>query len=251
MSVLIRKAIARDKTESILRCIDYSHSNLSPEAQQLLLCLAPFTSVIWQDMLDNYTGYLREQPVLSTLSFDRWPEVLQEAQNWGLLSPDPDIPRFLRLQPIFPYFLRNRLHEPVQAEVKSAIETAFREHYDQVGGMTVQLLNSKDPQERQVGQILTSLEYENLVTALNLALAAQVSILYHSMELLSTYLDTTQDQQRGLELGQMVLSQLETFPSDKLSGPLGTEFVRVIWDIANRQLHLKDYKAAEASSKRR
>ena len=40
------KSDSQEKTESILRCIDYSHSNLSPEAQQLLLCLAPFTSVI-------------------------------------------------------------------------------------------------------------------------------------------------------------------------------------------------------------
>ena len=83
---------SQEKTESILRCIDYSHSNLSPEAQQLLLCLAPFTSVIWLDPLDDYTEHLRQQPALASLPFERWPEVLREAQNWGLLSPDPDIP---------------------------------------------------------------------------------------------------------------------------------------------------------------
>ncbi len=32
-----------DKTASIVRCIEYSHSNLSPAAQALLACLAPFT----------------------------------------------------------------------------------------------------------------------------------------------------------------------------------------------------------------
>ena len=40
---------ARDrqkKTESIVRCIEYSYGNLSPEARQLLLCLAPFTGVM-------------------------------------------------------------------------------------------------------------------------------------------------------------------------------------------------------------
>ena len=105
------KSDSQDKTESILRWIHYSHSNLSPEAQQLLLCLAPFTSVIDTGMLDNYTKHLRQQPVLAALQFERWPEVLQEAVNWGLLSPYPNIPRFLRLQPIFPYFLRNRLYE--------------------------------------------------------------------------------------------------------------------------------------------
>ena len=169
------KSNSQDKTESILRCIDYSHSNLSPEAQQLLLCLAPFTSIIDTAALDNYTSHLRQQPVLTTLPFERWPEVLQEAANWGLLSPVSDIPRFLRLQPIFPYFLRNRLHAPEKSEIRSAVETAFREHYDHLGKMLYQLLKSKEPQERQVGQMITRLEYENLVTALNLALAAQVS----------------------------------------------------------------------------
>ena len=78
------KSDSQDKTESILRCIDYSHSNLSPEAQQLLLCLAPFTSVIDTGMLDNYTEHLRQQPVLAALQFERWPEVLQEASELGL-----------------------------------------------------------------------------------------------------------------------------------------------------------------------
>src|SRR5947208_7842097 len=57
------KSDSQDQTESILRCIDYSHSNLSPEAQQLLLCLAPFTSVINTGVLDNYTAHLRQQPI--------------------------------------------------------------------------------------------------------------------------------------------------------------------------------------------
>ncbi len=67
--------------------------------------------------------------------------------------------------------------------------------------MLYQLLNSKEPQERQVGQILTSLEYENLITALNLALEAQVSIMiFHST--LSIYLDTVNDQRQGVGIGQ-------------------------------------------------
>src|SRR5205814_7028937 len=74
-----------DKTKSILRCIDYSYSNLSSEAQNVLLCLAPFTSVFWLDMLDNYTEHLKQQPALSTFPFERWSEVLQEAVGWGLL----------------------------------------------------------------------------------------------------------------------------------------------------------------------
>src|SRR5262249_31117277 len=40
------KQAGGDRTQSILRCIDYSHSNLSAEAQGLLSCLAPFTGVL-------------------------------------------------------------------------------------------------------------------------------------------------------------------------------------------------------------
>jgi hypothetical protein len=240
------KSSSQDKTESILLCIDYSHSNLSPDAQQLLLCLAPFTSVVDTGLLDNYTNHLRQQPVLATLPFGRWSDVLQESQNWGLLSPDPAIPRFLRLQPIFPYFLRNRLNAPEQKEVRSAVETAFRKHYDQLGGMLSQLLNSKEPEVRQVSQLITSLEYENLVTALNLALGAQVSIL-NLNKTLSRHLDAIQDQRRGLELGQSVLSHLEAYPDEKLKGPLGVEFATVIDNIARGQLTLKQYAMAEES----
>ena len=201
MSVSIRKAIARIKQRASCAAstipIATSHQKRSnccsawlPLPRSLILVRSTTT----QPTCDN-------NPFWQHLPFERWQEVLQEAANWGLLSPDPDIPRFLRLQPIFPYFLRNRLYAPEQREVRSAVETAFREHYDQLGGMLYQLLNSKEPQERQVGQIITSLEYENLVTALNLALIAQVSI-YNLYFALSSYLDTIQDQQRGLELGQ-------------------------------------------------
>ena len=244
-AVSLNTGESEKRTENILRCIDYSHSNLSPEAQQLLLCLAPFTSVFWLDALDNYTEHLKHQPDLSTLPFERWPEVLQEAANWGLLSPDPDMPRYLRLQPIFPYFLRNRLNIADLSPTRAAVETAFRLHYDQVGDALYKLLESKEPQERQAGQVLTSLEYTNLSTALDLALAAQVSIL-NLYRTLTTYLDSTQEQQRGLDLGQSVLKRLETYPPEKLTGMLGADLAVVIDDIAKRQLLFKNYKEAES-----
>src|SRR6266851_4154744 len=237
---------SQEKTKSILRCIDYSHSNLSPEAQQLLLCLAPFTSVIWLDTLDRYTEQLRQQPALAGLPFERWPEVLREAQNWGLLSPDPAIPAFLRLQPIFPYFLRSRLQEPAQAEVKQAVERAFREHYQQLGFSLNDLLASQDAQEQQVGQFLAGLEYENLVTALTLALEAQASIAGYYDALLR-YLEARQDPRRALALFQATLDRFERYPAEKLAGPLGFEFASVLGTTANWQFNLKQYAAAETS----
>jgi len=237
---------SESKTESILRCIDYSHSNLSPDAQQLLTCLAPFTSVVYLGALEQYTEKLRAQPTLAHLPFDRWQEVLQEAADWGLLSPHPQAQGYLRLQPILPYFLRSRLAAPGQAEVKQAIETGFRQLYDQMGREIAGLLTSKEAQEKQLGQGLAHLEYENLVTAVNLALEAQVSIL-NPYKALSFYLDATQDQRRGLELGEIVLARLERYPPEALSGQLGAEFVGVLDDMAKRQLLLKQHAAAEAA----
>ena len=237
---------SQERTENIVRCIDYSHSNLSAEAQQLLLCLAPFTSVLGQMLLDRYTNHLKQQPALTTWPFDQWQQVIEAAINWGLLSPDPEIPSFLRIQPTLPYFLRTRLHIPEQAEICAAIETAFRELYDQVGNTLYSFLKSKDPQERSLGQLLASLEYENLVMALNLALKAQMSLRAPYMAV-SSYLDTTQDQQRGLELGQMVLKGLEAYTAELRAGPLGEEIVGVLDNIATRYLLLKQYAEAEVA----
>ncbi|MCP4702710.1 MAG: tetratricopeptide repeat protein [Gammaproteobacteria bacterium] len=230
-----------DKTKSILRCIEYSHSNLSPPAQQLLLCLAPFVGVVNVQWLPEYTKLLQQQPVLADLPFAQWDAVLNEARNWGLVTPH-ELSIFLRIQPALPYFLRHRLQ--AQAELQAAIETAFHLFYTQAGGGLVQMLKSKKPQEKQLGPLLTRLEYENLYKALWLTLDARASIL-NIYKALSLYLDTAQDQARGLELGQQVLAKLEQYPQEALSGQLGAEFVGVIDDIAKRFLLSKQYAEAE------
>jgi len=237
------------KTESILKCIDYSFGNISPEAQDLLACLAPFTSVININWFPAYIEKLRGQAILSDLPFDRWQNVLQEAVNWGLLTPHHEVPIFMSLQPIFPYFLRSRLNSTEQAEKKMAIETAFRQHYDNIGLAITQLLDSKKANQRQLGQVLARFEYENLFTALNLALSARVSIL-NLYGALSFYIDTIQDHHRGLELGEAVLVSIESYTKEILEGELGLDFVSIIDDIATRQLKLKRYDFAEASYKK-
>src|SRR5262249_20193721 len=53
-----------DKTESIFKCIDYSHTNLSAEARELLECLAPFTGVVFLPSLGEYVELLQQQSEL-------------------------------------------------------------------------------------------------------------------------------------------------------------------------------------------
>jgi hypothetical protein len=244
--VALDKGGAQDKTESILRCIDYSHSNLSPEAQGLLVCLAPFTGVVNTQVLPQYTEALRKQSELAQLPFERWPEVLREAVNWGLMSPIPEAPDILRLQPVFPYFLRGRLNAPGQTGIKAAMEAAFREQYDTLAEALAGLLLSKDAQEKQLGQWLMGMEYENVHTALHLALTARVSIL-SPYGVISLYLDAAHDERRGLELDEAVLAFLEKYPPEALTGQLGVELGSVIDDMGKRQLLLKQYAAAETS----
>jgi tetratricopeptide (TPR) repeat protein len=170
--------------------------------------------------------------------------VLKEAANWGLLTPHV-IPIFLRLQPIFPYFLRTRLNDAGD-DLRGAVETGFREFYDGVGDALGDLLDSKDAQEKQMGQVLTRLEYENLMNALKLALNVQTSFS-NIYDTLFFYLNAKQDNQRSLELAQKVLAHLDNYPADTLKGQLGIEFVTVIDRFANSQLNLKQYVSAESS----
>ena len=233
------------RTQSLIRCIEYSHSNLDEAAQKLLLCLFPFTGVVWQDQLTPYIEHLRQQDALGDWPFDRWPEVLQTAQDWGLLIAHEQLNGFLHLQPTFPYFLKTRLEKETQA-VRHAIETAFRQFYDGLGKVINALLSSKEAQERQIGAILAQSEYENLMTALFFALDDQVSItaLYPT---LSSYLDTIKANRLGLTLGERVLPRLQDYPLESLRGQIGAELAAVVNNIANRQLHLRQYEQAETS----
>ena len=150
--------------------------------------------MVYVNTLEQYTEQLKAQPALAHLPFDRWGEVLQEAVNWGLLAPHSEANGFLRLQPILPYFLRNRLQ--AQPEFRTAVDTAFRELYDGFGGELHQLITSKDPQKRQLGLAFVSLEFENLTTALELALQQRVSF-FNPYEALYRFLDVAKQARAG------------------------------------------------------
>ena len=96
---------------------------------------------------------------------------------------------------------------------------------------------------------LSEIEYENLRTALDLALDANASIqsFYQS---LSGYLDAVQDHERALELGSYVSSCLERYPAELPTGDLGLELIGVVFKIGNCQIHLNRFDEAGASYQR-
>ena len=239
------------KTDSILKCIDYSHSNLSEEAQALLLCLAPFTGVFNAGWLKQYTELLKAQPLLADLPFDQWPTVLQEAVNWGLLRPHKDLAQmgYLSLQPIFPYFLKTRLNDEAQAARKQAIEAAFREHYNGIGNALYQAIKSKEPQERQMGQVLIGLEYENLLTSTTISLQNASSFL-KSFGPIEAFLNSQKLFGQIEDLCEWILKGRSVYSDDQISGKIGNEFIAVHDSLAEAHLENKHYTEATDAYKR-
>ncbi|MBE9067100.1 CHAT domain-containing protein, partial [Leptolyngbya cf. ectocarpi LEGE 11479] len=72
-----------ERTNNILKCVEYSHSSLSPEAQKLLVCLAPFNGFIWQSLIGEYAKELKKLAPFQDYDFDQFDDAIQEAVNWG------------------------------------------------------------------------------------------------------------------------------------------------------------------------
>jgi tetratricopeptide (TPR) repeat protein len=234
----------KDKTESILKCVDYSHGNLSPDAQKLLLCLAPFTSMINLGFLPQYTEQLKRFSTFGDWPFQLWEKVIQETVNWGLMEPlGQDMP-IMSLQPVFPYFLRIKLQQTLDETGREHLNQAFMAHYDGVAGFINTLFDSKKPKEKQTAMVLAGLKYENIYAALEMCLQRKQSI-HNTYICLSDYIDAIKDQYKGLHLGEMVLKKIEEYPPQLLKGQAGAELATVVDDIAARFLLTKQLKQAK------
>ena len=241
--------LPKERTKTIWRCIEYVYRYLSPEVQQQLLCLAPFTGIIGDSTLILYLQYLQKQTLLHTMPFSHWLEMIQETRSRNLLTTDPDTPQILHLQTIFSYLLCRRLEAPEQEKEKQAIETAFLLLYEQVSESVYQQLSSKDPNKNLVGKNLIEWEHTNLEKALIIALKFQVSI-FSIFQTLFKYLDTPKEATRGLDLAQKVLRSMEAYPFEKLRGALCRDYIGVISKVAYQQTILHQYQEAEKTYQR-
>ncbi|MFM7580278.1 MAG: Tfp pilus assembly protein PilF, partial [Microcystaceae cyanobacterium] len=141
---------SEDRTRSILKCVEYSHSNLSQEAQRLLLCLAPFSGFIFRVGIADYAEELRKLEPFRDYDFSLFDGAIQEAIHWGLLEPMDEEQRLLTIQPVFPYFLKTKLNE-LDTATREALQVGFKSHYQGLARSYNQLMESKEPQERQLG----------------------------------------------------------------------------------------------------
>jgi tetratricopeptide (TPR) repeat protein len=238
----------KNRTESIVRCVEYSYSNLSSEAQKLLLCLAPFSNFINREKIPNYAEQLQALEPFQDYHFEQFNEAIQEAINWGLLSPmDENNPSLLNIQPVFPYFLKTKVNQLDEA-TQSALKEGFKNHYLSLANSYINWMESKDAQERQSGITFCGWEYENLFNALQFCLK-----IHKTVEIffcLNKYLTLTNDIQRNLKLSEFVCQAQESYPDELHKGEIGIEIIWVLGRLANCYLDTKNYQQAKKNSQK-
>ena len=237
---------AGSKTESILQCVEYSHSNLSESAQRSLLCLTLFNGFIDRSNLKNYAEQLQATGTLfSNLTFESLDSAVGEAIDLGLLAPmSGDNPNLLMIQPVFPYFLKTKLAQ-MDGAFREALRLGFKNHYEGLAGYYNQMMKSKEPQEKQLGQIFCKWEYENLYAALTIALERQESISIFVT--LDKYLELTQDIQSELKLSEEINQRLESYPAMWKTGEGSREYMTALNLLGYCYLKTKQYEKANAT----
>jgi tetratricopeptide (TPR) repeat protein len=231
------------KTESILKCVEYSYSNIEPELQEVLLCLAPFTSFIDRRNIPQYVAKLQEQEALQNFDLSNLDAALQEAIQWGLLSPiSTEMENLLTIQPVFPCFLKTKL-EAVDSPIRLAIERNFRGYYRSLAETYMQLMRSKEAQQRQSGIAYCRWEYENLYSALELCLAEKEEFI-NIFGCLDKYLELIQNKSAGLKLTQQVWDALTNY-SDTTKKDFEKEIINACDWLAAALLAEKLYLEAQ------
>ncbi|MCA2590555.1 MAG: tetratricopeptide repeat protein [Microcystis sp. M31BS1] len=233
----------KDKTNNIIKCVEYSHSNLSEEAQKLLLCLAPFSGFIPRGVIPIYSQKLQQLEPLQGYQFDQFDAAIEEAIHWGLLSPmSEELPSLLTIQPIFPYFLKTKLKE-LAPETQAAIWEGFKNHYRDWAGNYSNLLNSKNPQNKQWGILLCRWEYENLFNALQICLEKQESI--EIFFCLLNYFVVTNDVSSSLKLCESVCQACQAYPEQIKTGIIGGNIANALGNLATAYKYTKNYEQAK------
>ena len=233
-----------NKTESILKCVEYSHSNLSESAQKLLLCLAPFKGFIYRPLLPNYAQQLQQLAPFESWDFERFDDAIDEAVRWGLLSPyfEGDDGRLLRMQPVFPYFLKTKLAEADEA-IRDGLATGFKEQYKGLAAQYQQMMESKEPEQRKLGLFFCGLEYENLFSALQTCLVQQET--FEIFFCLNVFFNSSNDTTGKLDLAEYVNQLIRKYPSHLLKGEFGLDQIGTYDLLASSQLRAKQYESAK------
>ena len=237
-----------ERTESIIKCIEYSHSNLSEDAQKLLLCLAPFQSAINFQYIGKYFEQLKKTDTFKDYSFEKINEVVKEAVQNGFMQeavPGSSL-KIMTLQPVFTYFLKNKLNLIEENSTSLDLDTAFINHYNRLAGFLFNLLDSKKAKERQKGVFNTKFEYENLFTTLEKLLNKHERIISPYLTL-DKFLELINNHQDRLRISEMVLKRFESYPPEKLKGHLRMEAIGIVDNIGGIYYSMSQFEKAKTA----
>jgi len=216
------------KSESIIKCIDYAFHNLSIEAQQLLLCLAPFQTIVHlsPDFIKIYFEELKKDAHFQNYPFDKFEEVVKEAMQNGFMQEAllGSQLRLISLQPVFTYFLKNKLNTE-NAPLQQNLQTAFINYYQWMSNELMQIL-ANEPQQQKGVLFICKYEYENFYKTLYLLLNRQDNI-FQVFRILYEYLDNKYLFREKLQITEMIHEKLLKFNPQKLNG----EFLLILLDI--------------------
>ena len=232
-----------DKTNNIIKCIDYSHSNLSPQAQKLLLCLAPFRGFIDSRDIPHYAEQLGKLEPFQSYDLEQLGSAVAEAIKWGLLAPmDKDYPQLLTIQPVLPYFLQTKLKEKDET-IRQGLREGFKNHYQDLAQFYFQLMQSKAAEERKLGIAVVKWEYENLYQALQISLEQQQSP-YDIWLCLFYYLELTTNRSVQLKLTKALHDSLSAYTPEERTPAWEGDIIPISGNLANCYGRNQEYETA-------
>ncbi len=227
---------------TVIDAIEFIYRMLPLGARCLLACLSPVADVINPEFLVQYGQQLKKQKPLENLNVDQFTELIQEAFLRKLIQSHCDVPDFFKFRPPMPYLLK-KIMDQLDPETQDAIQAAFVVHYGVVCWSIADLINSEEESKRKIGYLLIWIEYENILSALKLALDRQTSIMA-IFSILHRYIEKTRDYRKGLAIGEPILKKLKSYSQETMNGPIGAEFVNVMRCIAQYHLGLENYEGA-------
>jgi tetratricopeptide (TPR) repeat protein len=241
--------IGKDETQSIIKCVEYSFSNLSEDARKLLLCLAPFQYAVnvLPGAIGPYFNELKKFEIFQDYSFEKFDMVIKEAVKNGLMNKaTPDSPfEIMVLQPAFTYFLKKKLLRQ-DTDFLEKLDIAFIQYYNLASGHIEKHLNSQNSREHMMSMIGMIFEYQNIFNAMEKSLKLGRSI-NNTHLLLDSYLQYTNKHKTRMAISEMILNHLERFGYEKLDEHLKIDYIFMIDKIGNIFLNMGEFEKARAS----
>jgi len=234
LAELKRGGEGTDPAKIIQRAVEFSHGRLDPTTQSSLIVLAPFTGVVPKFTLDLYGELLGKHEAVKALGALDLEAGLSQAIDVGLATAEARFPGHIRLQPLFPFFLRTRLAD--QPDLAAAAAQAHHDLYQQFGPSLHALLLSRKPDERTTGRALMRIEYANLTSALDHALSFGKP-LPPLVEPLEEYLDQTHQEHARQRLLERVIAAIgDPCPKERRSELSGMHNLAGVAALARHRL---------------